>query len=140
MIAIDHSIVSATQSQCTTVTFPTTTATVTSTVSATQSQCTTVTFPTTTTATVTRTVSATESQCTTVIISPSTAQCSNQQITIKSDSSCNAIAICIPVAMVIAVVVCVIVFVAVWRLRHKAIYNFVTTNPQMARIYNDLYG
>ena len=120
-------------------TFPTTTVTVTSTVSATQSQCTTVTFPTTT-ATVTSTVSATPSQCITVIISPSTAQSSNQQITDKGDSSCNAIAICIPVAVLIAVVVCVIVFVAVWRLRHKAIYNFATSNPQMAKIYNDLYG
>ena len=97
------------------------------------------TFPTTT-VTVTSTVSATQSQCITVTISPSAAQSSNQQITDKSDTSCNAIAICIPVAMVIAVVVCVIVFMAVWRLRHKAIYNFVTSNPQMAKIYNDLYG
>ena len=73
-------------------------------------------------------------------ITPSTAQGSNQRITDKTDNSCNAVAICIPVAVVIAIVVCVIVPIAVWRLRHRAIYNYVASNPQMAKIYNDLYG
>ena len=114
----------------------------TSTVHVTASQSTMYTSTTTfvsRTVTVTSTVSDTASRCITNI-TPSNVQCSNQRIDKKSDNSCNAVAICIPVAVVIALVTCVIAVIAVWKLRHKAIYNFVNSNPQMAKVYNDLYG
>ena len=91
------------------------------------------------TVTVTSTVSDTASQYL-IKITPSNVQCSNQEITKESDSSCNALAICVPVAVVVALVACVIALIVVWRLRHKAIYSFLNSNPQMAKVYNDLYG
>ena len=73
-------------------------------------------------------------------LSPSNLQCSNQQAAKDDDNSCNAVAVCIPVALVIGLIVCAVTFVIVWRWRHRTIYNFVNSNPQMAKIYNDLYG
>ena len=115
-----------------------TTVIITSTVHAATSQSTTLRINTLPTVTVTSTVSATPSQCITILISPSPAQCYNQQVTDDGRNSCNAVAICVPVAMVIAVVVCVIVIFVVWRLRQKVAYNVGTNNLEM--VYNDLYG
>ena len=91
---------------------------------------------TTVTVTVTSTVSVTPSQYTAMPSSPSVA--ANQQVT---DNGCNAVAICIPVAVVIALLVCIIVFLVVWRLtliRKKAVYNLNTSIN--AEVRNDLYG
>ena len=108
----------------------------------------------TVTVTITSTVHATPSQfmtsmvsssCTvtltsTVSVTPSTDQRSGQQIDEEDDNSCNAVAICVPVAVVIGVVVCVVVLVVVWRLRQRANYSISTGDPQMAKVYNDMYG
>ena len=106
---------------------------------------------TTVTVTVTSTVHATPSRSMTPVISPScsvstvsvtpsTVQCSDQQIAENDDNSCNAVAICIPVAVVIAVIACVVVIVVVWRFRQKSNYNLTTSHPEMAKVYNDIYG
>ena len=108
----------------------TVTVTITSTVHVTPSQSVTPTTSPSSTVTIGNTVSS----------SPSSLQCSNQQAAKDNDNSCNAVAICIPVALVIGLIVCVVTIVIVWRLRYRAIYNFATSNPQMAKIYNDLYG
>ena len=94
------------------------------------------------TVTVTSTVLTCSSQRTTFMTSPSVAQCSDQQTTSTEDSgnSCNAVAICVPVAVVIGLIACVIVFVIIWRLRHNSIYKVSTSNPEIVKVCNDLYG
>ena len=146
MVAIDHSIMllsdTSTNTDPTMSTSMISSSAMTSPAMISASQSTMYTLTTTfvsRTVTVTSTVSDTASRCITNI-TPSNVQCSNQRITEKSDNSCNAVAICIPIAVVIALVTCIIAVIAVWKLRHKAIYNFVNSNPQMAKVYNDLYG
>jgi len=106
-----------------------------STTTVTQSQ---ITIYSTVTSTVTNIISATPS----MPIDSSGTQSSNQLTNNDGASSCNAVAICIPVAGVIALVTCVIVFVAVrWvRQNSKVAYSLETKNPEMMKVYNDLYG
>ena len=106
-----------------------------STTTVTQSQ---ITIYSTVTSTVTNIISATPS----MPIDSLGTQSSNQQINNDGASSCSAVAICIPVAGVFALVTCVIVFVAVrWvRQNSKVAYSLETKNPEMMKVYNDLYG
>ena len=83
--------------------------TITNTVHVTPSQSMTLTISPSSTATIGSTMSS----------SPKTGQCSNQQAAKDNDNSCNAVAICIPVAFVIDLIVCVVTFVIVWRLHQQ---------------------